>query len=123
MTYTPLKLNSAFLYCFEHGVFADEDGAGGLGGARCFAVGWADDADAGVCGDGVREAQAVADDGTVFEGAELDVDFVFGGGGGAAYFEGADVAVVCLSILRCAEIILEESEIAGGIKGCIARTA
>jgi hypothetical protein len=61
-----------------------------------FGVRWADDADSEVGLDRVGETEAVSDYGTIFEGAEFEVDFIFGGGGGAADFKGADVAVCFL---------------------------
>ena len=83
--------------CFhgvDDGVFAYKRGTGfdglrGGGGARRADHG---NSERGV--DWVREAQAVADCRAVFCGTQADGEVVFRGGGGAADFECADVAVV-----------------------------
>lgn len=92
MAEAALEVDRAGFDGVENGLLADEGGSGGLGGAGGGAVRGRDDADAEVGLDGVGEAQAVADDGAVFEGAQAEVEFVFGLGGGVADFGGAEVA-------------------------------
>lgn len=81
-----VKVYTSVFYGGEDGFVSHYACAGEFG---CFGVGafWGtDDGYAQVGFHGVRELHAVADDLAGFRGAEAEVEFVFGGGWGVAYF-------------------------------------
>lgn len=88
----PVEDNVVVLDGLEDGLLARDDGAGLQCLLRDGASFGADYTDADVGFDGVRETDAILDDGAVSGRLEVDVDLVLDGLGRAADFECAEVA-------------------------------
>lgn len=99
MAEAPIEINDALLNLCEDLILSNQCGTRCARLFGCFGVWWADNTDAKVRLNRVRESKAVADDGTVFKCAEANVHFVFGRGWLTPDFECANVAIVVVSVV------------------------